>query len=495
MNLEFQISNISEFKSICSGLQKLDKTSEHIIYAINEGAYPALCEGRSIDQISIDYMIGYLEKNARSSKEHKKIAFETICILRGIYSNKTKVSKKLKTAAEKIESIRNNKRKKPSSHELNLERIRKCSKKCCDFTFVCQDGEERDHLSCMMQLPFFNTLSEGWEEKLVNEKSFNLKQFPRAAVQTVLDLFYNIPLPKDISIQNLIWTYSLANFFLLDEIKELIGNEIEKNPQNYVDGLILIYEEEKRITLESGEKNKEKENSQQIEPSPLEPSYSFLQKCYLDRLPWYPFVTEQKGEELIPYLESLAEQNDAFAQICLGDCLEKRIEGEKDLNQAVKLYAKAADEGFAPAQNKLGLCCLYGIGVDKNETTAVELFTKSIEQGYTPAQDNLGFCYLYGKGIDKNETKAAEIFTKLKEQGYPPAQNNLAICCIQGWGVDSNLARALALFQKACDQGFPHAKINLALLGRWFGEIKPNSSTPLSTFKTFYPNSTTYFGD
>lgn len=59
---------------------------------------------------------------------------------------------------------------------------------------------------------------------------------------------------------------------------------------------------------------------------------------------------------------------------------------EKDIEQAFKLFMKAAEQGDADAQMFLGIRFLQGKGVPQNYSSAHEWFSKAVEQGVEKAQ-------------------------------------------------------------------------------------------------------------
>lgn len=105
-----------------------------------------------------------------------------------------------------------------------------------------------------------------------------------------------------------------------------------------------------------------------------------------------------------------AEQGDAKAQFQLGYCFFNGHSVEKNEEEAVKWYTKAAEQGFPFAQYRL-----YGI-------TKI----REAEKGNADAQFELGDCYLYGDCVEKNEAEAVKWFTKAAEQGQAEAQEMLS---------------------------------------------------------------------
>jgi TPR repeat protein len=68
----------------------------------------------------------------------------------------------------------------------------------------------------------------------------------------------------------------------------------------------------------------------------------------------------------------------------------------RDLTQAVRWYASAADQGEPLAQNDLGMLYKLGGGVPKNPSMALDLFKKAAAQCEAEAQFNIGLLYLIG---------------------------------------------------------------------------------------------------
>ena len=174
----------------------------------------------------------------------------------------------------------------------------------------------------------------------------------------------------------------------------------------------------------------------------------------------------------------------------------------------MKYYRLAAEQGYAPAQTKTGVMLQTGEGADKNEEEAVEWFRKAAEQEDAQGQYCLGMIYLNGIDVQpsKNEdtedvtvtdtdaetdlssasdafadadqlqdgeltrlpingidyAKAIDLFTKAAAQGLPEAQNALGDCCKTGIGTVQNFEDALTWYTKAAEKGLPEAQFNLA---------------------------------
>ena len=98
---------------------------------------------------------------------------------------------------------------------------------------------------------------------------------------------------------------------------------------------------------------------------------------------------------------------------------------EKDYEDAVKYFKKAAQKGNAEGQYHLGFAYLQGLGIEANPQKAYEYFVLSAEQNYIEAEFCAGYmCELgIGTGEDPNYEKAAEFYRKAAEKGH-----DMALC-------------------------------------------------------------------
>ena len=86
---------------------------------------------------------------------------------------------------------------------------------------------------------------------------------------------------------------------------------------------------------------------------------------------------------------SLATNNDAVSQWCLGCCYEKGQGVEQDYKKSVEWYKKSAEQGYAVAQYNLGYCYYRGQGVEQDYKKAVEWYEKAAMQGNEKAKEYL----------------------------------------------------------------------------------------------------------
>ena len=163
-------------------------------------------------------------------------------------------------------------------------------------------------------------------------------------------------------------------------------------------------------------------------------------------------------QDAVKWFRKAAEQGDVEAQFGLGVCYSGGDGVAKDTVEAVKWYRKAAEQGFAAAQCKLGLCYAKGDGVEKDQATAVSWYRKAANQGHAEAQNLLGVCYSDGKGVAKDKSEAVKWYRKAAEQGDAEAQYKLGGCYLDGEGVARDKTEALKWWRKAAEQGHEEAR-------------------------------------
>ena len=147
---------------------------------------------------------------------------------------------------------------------------------------------------------------------------------------------------------------------------------------------------------------------------------------------------EKNEENAVVWYKKAAEQCDAEAQCALGECYYQARGVEKDDKEARRWYEAAATQGNVTAQYMTGR--LYA-ALSYN-VAAVKWYTKAAEQECPEAQYELGVCYEAGDGVGKDEAKAAELYRKAAVQGYAEAQKKLGDCYTHGTGVAKDLEQA-----------------------------------------------------
>lgn len=94
----------------------------------------------------------------------------------------------------------------------------------------------------------------------------------------------------------------------------------------------------------------------------------------------------------------------------------------------------------------LGLCYNKGEGVEKNLQEAVNRYRKAAEQGNDSAQLNLGYSYDFGEGVIQNKIKAYAWYALASKNGNEKASKNMRILAKE---ISPNqIEKALALAEK-----------------------------------------------
>ena len=133
----------------------------------------------------------------------------------------------------------------------------------------------------------------------------------------------------------------------------------------------------------------------------------------------------------------------------------------KEYDEAVKWFAKAAELGYANAQWMLGYYYEMGQGVTKNNVIAVKWYREAAAQEHITAQWFLGSCYEIGKGVKKDYVEAAKWYREAAKQGDAWSQYSLGRCCEQGKGVFRDSEQAAMWYKKAAAQGNADAQYSL----------------------------------
>lgn len=135
----------------------------------------------------------------------------------------------------------------------------------------------------------------------------------------------------------------------------------------------------------------------------------------------------------------------------------------RDRAAAVKYFLKAADQNHARAQYMAGRCYELGTGVEKNMEQAEKLYQKAAAGGSERAK----VIYDYRKGLEhfnkKEYPQAFEFFTVAAKGGNPDAQFKLGQCCINGWGCQKNPAEGVRWYDAAAKQDHLDALYEMGL--------------------------------
>ena len=155
----------------------------------------------------------------------------------------------------------------------------------------------------------------------------------------------------------------------------------------------------------------------------------------------------------------------------------------RDNQQAVVWYRRAAEQGYAEAQFTLGQFYEKGWGVNQDPAQAKKWYSDAARQGSEAAdaalkrlaantattsttsitppepttpqdQYEMGDNYFYGRdGVNRDNQQAVVWYRRAAEQGYAEAQFTLGQFYEKGWGVSQDPAQAKRWYSDAARQG------------------------------------------
>ena len=166
----------------------------------------------------------------------------------------------------------------------------------------------------------------------------------------------------------------------------------------------------------------------------------------------------------VQWLEKAAMQDNAYAQMKLGDLYEKGQGVPKNPAAAADWRKKAANRGNVRAQKLLGQMYLEGSGVTKDLRQAEYWLSRAaLEGGDSQAQYQLARIHLEGQAADPNPLLAKHLLTQAATQGHEQATEMLHLVEELGYSLDETLhQRPPHLYQLAQD-GDVEAQYQLAL--------------------------------
>ena len=150
----------------------------------------------------------------------------------------------------------------------------------------------------------------------------------------------------------------------------------------------------------------------------------------------------------------------------------------KDVNEAIRWYRKAADQGYQSAKHKLATLSDTGTILSKTEIKyyvdkadkyykeknfqeALKNYLIAANAGDDYAQNWVGWMYKNAEGVEQNYMEAYKWNMKSAENGNGYAMNSLGIMCENGQGVEVNLPKAVEWYRKAANVGNSNGEYNL----------------------------------
>ena len=170
----------------------------------------------------------------------------------------------------------------------------------------------------------------------------------------------------------------------------------------------------------------------------------------------------RKAFELLGAASSMGH---ALAQDILGNMYEDGDGAPLDINTAVGLYRRSAEQDCPQGMYDLALLHLDGHGVETDEARAFKLIEKAVEIGGDPEHMfMLSVLYLHGRGVEQDSEKALSLLRAASREGSVDAKANLGAMHLAGDQVPRDLPLAFRLLSEAASEEDCSAMCNLGLM-------------------------------
>ena len=151
-------------------------------------------------------------------------------------------------------------------------------------------------------------------------------------------------------------------------------------------------------------------------------------------------------------LETLVDQNNAYAERMLGIMYIKGLGVPQDYTMGMRWMRIAADRGLADAQNEVGILFQQGWGAARNEAEAAKWFRLAADQGSVIAQNNLADMFAQGRGVPQDLREAFKWYRIAADQSSSYAENVIGVAYEQGLFVAQDHAEAFRWYRRAANK-------------------------------------------
>jgi uncharacterized protein len=151
-------------------------------------------------------------------------------------------------------------------------------------------------------------------------------------------------------------------------------------------------------------------------------------------------------------LETLVDQNNAYAERMLGIMYIKGLGVPQDYTMGMRWMRIAADRGLADAQNEVGILFQQGWGAARNEAEAAKWFRLAADQGSVIAQNNLADMFAQGRGVPQDLREAFKWYRIAADQSSSYAENVIGVAYEQGLFVAQDHVEAFRWYRRAANK-------------------------------------------
>ncbi len=200
----------------------------------------------------------------------------------------------------------------------------------------------------------------------------------------------------------------------------------------------------------------------------------------------YEAAIKKGNKNVIPQHETIVKNTKSvFSSLLLRDCYIKGIGVKRDLVKSLDYQKIAAEGGHLDSQFSLALHFLN----NKQSDESVKWFKKAAKQGHAGATYYYGYQLFNGMGIDQDKKAGISCFTKASKLGFPMADYQLGLINRDGNGVDKDVNKAFNFMKSAACHGNTNAKWELGKMylkgegtavdyyfaTQWFAEVAAKS--------------------
>lgn len=169
---------------------------------------------------------------------------------------------------------------------------------------------------------------------------------------------------------------------------------------------------------------------------------------------------KQDTKKALQLFKKAAQQGYAEASADIAYHYYKTGREEDDdakIQEAVKLYRKAARQRSVSACINLGKIYKEGKYVDKDEKQAADYYKQAAKMKDVQGMIEYGVCLKNGIGVKKDPKAASTYYRDAADEGDKRGQHNYAKLLYDGEGVKQDKMQASKYFKKAADQGVPNS--------------------------------------
>jgi TPR repeat protein len=168
---------------------------------------------------------------------------------------------------------------------------------------------------------------------------------------------------------------------------------------------------------------------------------------------------EKNYEEALKWYTRAAAQGFGLAELNVAQMYERGIGVKQDSAEARKRYRKLADAGDGEARWRAARLALGASDHDE----ALRLLNRSVRDDDYRAILDVGTMYEQGRGVKKDVGRAVELYERVGERSYW-ASAKLGTLYLQGDGIPQDYAKARARLQRAAGGGNAAARNNLGVM-------------------------------